>query len=200
MKKSKKNSKREKPPGRCPAANALAGFSALDGVGPLAVLALGGGDASPSFFPTVPDRNPRTLCGCQPVAFISSLAVAPPGRFSRSSTLAALLPSRAPAAFLAPLGAFLAGLDFLPRLSLLGRHVARTFGTAGLLGGFRSLGDGVQSGFQCFCGRDHDVSPLGGDYRGHDMDHSEAAERQANSRFNWPWGRIGDWRPDGSGW
>src|ERR1700687_3166254 len=30
--------------------------------------------------------------------------------------------------------------------------------------------------------------------RGHDMDHSEAPERQANSRFNWPWRRIGDGR------
>lgn len=33
--------------------------------------------ASPVFLPKVPHRNPRTECGCQPVASISSLAVAP---------------------------------------------------------------------------------------------------------------------------
>src|SRR5258708_8474042 len=54
--------------------------------------------ASPIFLPTVPDRKPRTECFCQPVAFINSFAVAPPGRLSRSRTLAVLLPSPALAA------------------------------------------------------------------------------------------------------
>src|SRR5436305_703966 len=35
----------------------------------------------------VPDRNPRTECGCQPVAFMSSFELAPPGRFIRSRIL-----------------------------------------------------------------------------------------------------------------
>src|SRR5579871_2587076 len=71
----------------------------------------------------VPDRNPRIECGCQPVAFISSLAVAPPGRFSSSRTLAALLPSRAEPVLFSPvraLGAFFAGLGFLPDFVFLG--------------------------------------------------------------------------------
>jgi hypothetical protein len=72
------------------------------------------------FLPIVPDRKPRTECGCQPVAFISSLAVTPPARLSRSSTLAVLLPSRAPTAFFAPLGAFFAGLAFLGDLPFFG--------------------------------------------------------------------------------
>jgi hypothetical protein len=57
-------------------------------------------------------RNPRTECGCHPVAFISSLAVTPPARFSRSRMVLVLLPSRPPAA----LGAFLAGVAFLTEL------------------------------------------------------------------------------------
>src|ERR1700722_10812339 len=67
----------------------------------------------------VPDRNPRTECGCQPVAFISSLAVTPPGRFSRSSIVLVLLPSRVPVALFAALGAFLAGVAFLADLPLV---------------------------------------------------------------------------------
>jgi arylsulfatase A-like enzyme len=46
------------------------------------------------FLPTVPDRNPRRQCGCQPVALSNSLAVAPSGRFSKSRIVAVLLPSR----------------------------------------------------------------------------------------------------------
>ena len=78
------------------------------------------------FFPIVPERKPRTECGCQPVAFISSFVVAPPGRFSRSSTASVLLPWRAPAAFsgtlarLAPLAPFFTGAVFLPDLPLDG--------------------------------------------------------------------------------
>jgi hypothetical protein len=52
-------------------------------------------------------------------SFISSFAVAPPGRLSKSSTLAALMPSRVPAPF-ARLGAFLAGVAFLLALAFLG--------------------------------------------------------------------------------
>ena len=46
--------------------------------------------AIPTFLPIVPDRKLRTECGCQPVAFINSFAVAPPGRLSRSKTLGGL--------------------------------------------------------------------------------------------------------------
>src|ERR1035441_8715443 len=35
---------------------------------------------NPIFLPRTPDRNPRTECACQPVAFISSFPVAPPER------------------------------------------------------------------------------------------------------------------------
>ena len=74
------------------------------------------------FFPRVPLTKPRTLCGCQPVAFMISANVAPPGRFSRSRILAVLLPSRTPSAFgfvaLGPLAAFFAGLVFLGAAAL----------------------------------------------------------------------------------
>ena len=49
----------------------------------------------PIFFPSVPLMNPRTLCACQPVAFMICASVAPPLRWSRPRTSAFLLPSRA---------------------------------------------------------------------------------------------------------
>src|SRR6266852_2217479 len=55
----------------------------------------------PLFFPSVPLKKPRTEWGCHPVAFVSSFKVTPPGRFSRSTILAVLLPRRAGTAFLA---------------------------------------------------------------------------------------------------
>ena len=80
--------------------------------------------ANPIFLPSVPEMNPRTECGCQPVAFISVLSVAPPGRLTKSRTVAVLLPSRAAFAFLPPLGPlapFLAGVAFfLDDLGLAG--------------------------------------------------------------------------------
>jgi len=88
------------------------------------------------FFATVPDRKPRMLCGCQPVAFINSLAVAPSGPFSRSRIFAALVPSRAPAAFFALVGAFLAGLVVFPDFAFLGAAFARRLPGVAFLVGF----------------------------------------------------------------
>ncbi len=76
--------------------------------------------ANPIFLLTVPDRNPLTECGCQLVAFINSLALTPPGCFSKSRTLAVLLPSRADVAFFWLLGAFFAELAFLADLAFFG--------------------------------------------------------------------------------
>src|SRR5580704_10937966 len=91
---------------------------------------------NPIFLPIVPDRNPRTECGCQPVAFISSLAVTPPGRFRRSSTFAVLLPSRAEVAFFWLLGAFFVELAFLADLAFFGGTWARRRATLTFLLGF----------------------------------------------------------------
>jgi len=65
----------------------------------------------PSFLPTVPDRNPRTLWARQEVAFISSASVAPFGRFN----LSVLVPFRGPDSYLAALAAFAPLLAFLAR-------------------------------------------------------------------------------------
>src|ERR1017187_5674527 len=98
---------------------------------------------SPIFLPRAPDRNPRTECACQPVAFMSSFTVAPPERFSRSRTWAVLLPWRAPFAFFlgdwadfAPLVAFFAGLAFLPDLALDGATWAFCAAVPGFLAAF----------------------------------------------------------------
>ncbi len=44
--------------------------------------------ASPSFFFSAPEKTPRTVCGCHPVAAITSATVAPSGRRSRAMTSA----------------------------------------------------------------------------------------------------------------
>jgi hypothetical protein len=135
--------------------------------------------ASPIFFPSVPLRNPRTECACQPVAFISSLLVTPPGRLSRSSICAVLLPSRAepgffgPLAFVARLGAFFAGLAFLPDLALAGATWRAGFATLGFLVAFGLAPVAVAWAVP--------VSSSGRDLRGHDMDHSGRCAKQANS-------------------
>src|SRR5258706_7896053 len=48
-----------------------------------------------SFLVITPLKKPRTECGCQPVALISSLSAAPPGRFSNARIFSALVPPRA---------------------------------------------------------------------------------------------------------
>src|SRR5579863_8291046 len=58
------------------------------------------------------ERNPRMLCGCHSVAFMSSCIVAPLVRAISSSTLAPLLPERGPESFLA-LGSRLGLASFL---------------------------------------------------------------------------------------
>ena len=82
--------------------------------------------------------------GNQPVAFISSFEVAPPGRFSRSRILAVLLPSRATldlatSGLVRPLGAFLAGVALRADLALAGATLARRGATRAFLLAFGFL-------------------------------------------------------------
>lgn len=72
--------------------------------------------ASPIFLPKAPERNPRTECACQPVAFRSSFSEAPPERLSRLRTLAVLVPRRATVAFLGDLADVALVLAFFARL------------------------------------------------------------------------------------
>src|SRR5256885_217364 len=78
---------------------------------------------SPIFLPSAPLMNPRTLCFCQPVAFMIWARVAPPFRWSRPRTVAFLLPSRAAAGLLPALAGFalaaLAGFAFAGVLAFL---------------------------------------------------------------------------------
>src|ERR1700676_383416 len=79
----------------------------------------------PIFFRMVPERNPRTEWGCQPVDFNNSFMLAPSWRFSRSSTFAVLLLSRAEPAFFATFGAFLSALALGADFARLGATCAR---------------------------------------------------------------------------
>src|ERR1700733_15345875 len=82
----------------------------------------------------VPDTKPRTECGCQPVAFMSCLAVTPPGRLSRSRILVVLLPLRGPVAFFAPLGAFLTEVALFAAFAFFGAPWARCGRTLAFFG------------------------------------------------------------------
>ena len=175
--------KRKTPPGVNPAARCerKGSVSGFDGVAALSVLALGGRNGQAHFLPYGSRKEPRRECGCQLVALSSSLAVAPPGRFSRSRMVAVLLPSRAP--FRALLGAFFFGLAFFPALPLAGATCASGGLFSGLCFG-RCL--------YLFDSRYHRIS-LRGNYRDH-MNCSGRAERQANCvncRRRW----IGDAAP-----
>ena len=141
----------------------------------------------PIFFPIVPDRNPRTECGCQPVAFISSFKVAPPDRFSKSRTLAALLPWRAPSAdfanfalfgFLVP---FWAEVGIFPDLALPGATRGFRGAALGVLVASGARGRGGLEGLFFNIRRRHRKFSLRGDYRGQDIDHSVRPRKQANS-------------------
>src|SRR5258705_8614102 len=84
----------------------------------------------------VPEGNRRPECACQDVDFTIAARVTPSGRLSRSRIFCALLPSRAPPAFLPPLGAFLAGLAFFPDLLFLGATRAERAATRAFLAPF----------------------------------------------------------------
>ena len=160
---------------------------------------------NPIFLRIVPERKPLRECGCQDVALINSCDVAPPGCFSSSRIISVLLPSRtpfslaafpgrAPLAFFAPLGSFLAWLAFLPRLGLARRDVARAFRDVGLFRGLRLVARRCGlGGFGFFYSRDHFAFFFGGDYR-HDIDHSGALETQVKSERN----RKRRWNGDGT--
>src|SRR5690242_13759389 len=78
----------------------------------------------PSFLRTTPAKNPRTECGCQPVAFMMAGMVAPAGRLRRPRT----------AGCLELAGAF--GWAFFPVLAALGGRFAAgaSFAPGGRLG------------------------------------------------------------------
>jgi hypothetical protein len=135
--------------------------------------------ARPIFLRMVPERNPRTECGCQPVAFISSLAVTPPGRFSRSTTLAVLLPSRAPVVFFWLLGAFLAGLAFFPGLPFFGATWARRAPLWAFFAAFDSSAAGARA-VSVVSVFDVMLFSFNGNFRDH-MNHSGRRETQGNS-------------------
>ena len=115
------------------------------------------------------------------MAFINSFRVAPSLRFIRSRIVAALLPSRAPAAFFAPLATFLAGVAFLPDLAFFGATCARRAPTLAFFValGSSAVGTGAVSGASAV-----DIiqfPPFGGDFRD-DINHWSEEEKQAKSQ------------------
>src|SRR5664280_1868038 len=145
---------------------------------------------------------PLTVCLCQPIWVMISSSVAPFLRWSIATTLAVLLPSRGPAlssvlaAFLA-LGAFLAAVVLcwspwpsyrtsasraLPREILLaGKGIE---GAGGRGGGFFLGAERRDVVLLVDRKRRHNRSPWSHALRGHHMDHSGCAHKQANNAGN----------------
>src|SRR5258706_16160720 len=102
-----------------------------------------------SFLVITPLKKPRTECGCQPVALISSLSVAPPGRFSSPRIFSVLVPPR-PDAGGRPAEPALADARFVGTF-LAGRALGGGGGFWGGNrrggGGRRGLGRGTGGGF-----------------------------------------------------
>ena len=117
-----------------------------------------------------------TECACQPVALMRLFSVTPPGRFSRSMTLAALVPARAGAAFFVCV-AFSACAAFVAGLALAGAAWARRLATAGLVvatvGMFLIGSCGIK--VVVFIGLFERQSPR------HDSDHSVCRQIKENS-------------------
>jgi hypothetical protein len=118
--------------------------------------------------------KPRNECFCQAVAFKSSFALAPPGRFNISRIVAVLLPLRAPLLaafpFAPPIGAFFGRAAFLPAFTL----ARATWRDSGLFGGLRLRR------FRLFINRGH-ICSFSGSYRRH-IDPSKRGGKQGKSR------------------
>jgi len=124
--------KRKTPPGANPAARSEQGWVILgfDGVAALPVLALGGRDRQAHLFADRAREESTQRVGLPGSRLYQFPGRCAAGRFSISRIVSVLLPSRAtpfslaafparaPRAFFAPLGAFLAGLAFFPDLGL----------------------------------------------------------------------------------
>ena len=196
-----KADKRETPPGRNPAARcernrANSGF---DGIAALAVLALGGRDGQAHLLADRAGQEPahgmRLPAGgfhAVPCWWLRPAASAGPGSWRSCCRR-----GRLGLAFFALLGAFLAGVAFFPALALAG---ATLRATCAQRWPFWWLSARLRAGvgrFRFLLCRCHDVFSFGGDYRGHDMDHSGGPEMQVNSEaqqaMEWRWP---DFRPD----
>jgi len=94
----------------------------------------------------------------------------------------AAVPVNTSGSFFAPLGAFFAGLAFLADLAFFGARWARSAPTRAFLVGFGGSPVAVAWAVPVSSAIVVDFAfSFGGDYRGHDMDHSETHEKQANS-------------------
>src|SRR3954454_8117841 len=100
-----------------------------------------------SFLRTTPARNPRTECGCQPVALTMASIVQPSVDRSRASTRACLESARAPDAFVGKAGESATGKTFdatglfllVPTCLALTDRVAANFEAASLVTGCFAL-------------------------------------------------------------
>ena len=173
---------RETPPGGCPAAQEKReGQSGFDGVGALAVLSLGRCDGQPHFLSNRPGQEPSDRMRLPASCFHQFLGGDPARSLEQFEHRGGLAAVPCASGFLRAFGRFLGRAGLLGGLTLLRRDVGAPWRDTGLFVGFRVLaahwrlrGGGFYGQFSHF-----DFS-FGGDYR-HDMNHSGARGKQANS-------------------
>ncbi len=107
-----------------------------DGIAALPGIALGGGDFQAHLLAHSPRQEAANGMRLPARGLPEFCGRGAPGRFNRSRILATLLPSWATAAFLRPLGAFFAELDFLADLPVAGATCARRAPTRAFLVAF----------------------------------------------------------------
>lgn len=191
---------REKPPRRNPGGQCkqIGWFLAVDRVPALAVLALDGRDGQAHFL-TQRSADESAYTVGLPVRRFHDLgqrsAILALQQVKDRLGLAALVSAGGFLRGFGRFGRFLGGGSLLPRLGFLGRNGRATWRTGGLFGGFgllvRRCGRG---GCVFFRIRRHLICSFSGDHRGHDMDHSGALGKQANS------GVFRRRRLNGDGW
>jgi hypothetical protein len=187
----RQSQKRETPPGKYPAARTGRGGPDLGfhGITALPILALGGGHSQPHFLAN--GARQEAADGMRLPAggldqFLRRNAPWPFQQVEDLFRLAAMAGAGGLGWDLGALGAFSALLcwgGLLARLGLRGRDVGLPWRDAGLRVGFLLLGSSGAGLGGLFFGSEHRHRSFSSavDYRGHDMDHSGARQKQANS-------------------
>jgi hypothetical protein len=177
---------RKTPPGGCPAARTepkCAG-SGFDGVGTLAVLALGRGDGHPHLLADRARQKPANGMWLPVCGFHQLFGGDAARSLEQFEHLGGLATVAGPGGFLRALGAFLPGLAFLADLPFFGATWAPRGATRAVLVAFVcSLRTGPCAVAVSAINSVILISPLAVDYR-HDMDHSGERGKQANSQRN----------------
>jgi hypothetical protein len=176
-----RQSKREQPPGRSSAAVWFTEGSGFDGICALAVFAFGGNNGQAHFLPDGPGKEPAHRMRLPAAGFLQFLTRRAARPLQQVQDLRRFAAVAGAGGFLRAFGRSFGRGSLLARLPLPRPDGRDTCASAGLFRGFRLLDGGLAGCVFSFLNRCGHVFVLfGGDYRGHDMDHSGAWRKQVD--------------------